>query len=44
VTYLVGRLRGRRHLDAYRAIPAEVLAREVQRRAFADCRSEVATG
>lgn len=38
VAYAVGRLRGRSHEAAYRAIPAEVLAREVQRRVLADCR------
>ncbi len=37
-TYLVGRLRGRGHVDAYRSIPAERLAREVQARVVAACR------
>jgi len=38
-TYLVARLGGRSHVDAYRAIPAESLAREVQRRVLAACRA-----
>ena len=38
VPYLVGRLGGRSHVEAYLAIPAEVLAREVQRRVLAACR------
>jgi Zn-dependent protease with chaperone function len=38
VAYLVGRLGGRSHTDAYRAIPAERLAREVQERVLAACR------
>lgn len=37
-TYLVGRLRGRSHVDAYRAVPAERLAREVQQRVVVACR------
>lgn len=39
VTYLVGRLSGRDHAAAYRSIPAEVLAREVQARVLAACRA-----
>lgn len=38
VAYLVGRLGGRTHAEAYRAIPAEVLAREVQQRVVVACR------
>ncbi|MEX1288279.1 MAG: hypothetical protein AB1Z57_10110 [Acidimicrobiia bacterium] len=38
VAYLVGRLAGRSHHAAYRNVPAEVLAREVQRRVLAECR------
>jgi hypothetical protein len=35
VTYLVGRAKGRSHLEAYEAIPAERLARWVQAKALA---------
>jgi len=38
VTYLVGRLGGSSHAQAYRSIPAERLAREVQARVLAACR------
>ncbi len=34
VTYLVGRAKGRSHLEAYSEIPAERLAREVQAKAL----------
>ncbi len=39
VSYLVGRLGGRSHVEAYRSIPAERLAREVQARVLRDCRA-----